>query len=101
MEQKRIYEQIGVAMTSRSYIEYERMFVLNTEALKGKSVLDVAGGASSFTAEARKKGIFAEAADPMYHQSSGLLPCTCYLYTLLQQIMSPAEKSAPSFSCPA
>ncbi|UJF31621.1 methyltransferase domain-containing protein [Paenibacillus hexagrammi] len=66
MQEQRYYEQAGVAVTSRSYSEYEKMFVLRTEQLAGKRVLDVSGGASSFTAEARKLGIFAEAADPMY-----------------------------------
>ncbi|MFD0698606.1 methyltransferase domain-containing protein [Paenibacillus sp. GCM10027628] len=69
MEQKRIYEQVGVAMTSRSYAEYERMFLLNDKELQGKRVLDVAGGASSFTAEARRKGVLSEAADPLYSKS--------------------------------
>ncbi|NEW08753.1 class I SAM-dependent methyltransferase [Paenibacillus sp. SYP-B3998] len=69
MEPKRVYEQAGVAMTSRSYVEYEKMFVLDSKHLQGKRVLDVAGGASSFTVEAREKGIFAEAADPLYSKS--------------------------------
>ncbi|OCT11947.1 hypothetical protein A8709_29225 [Paenibacillus pectinilyticus] len=71
MEQKRVYEQVGVAMTSRSYAEYERMFMLQTDDLKGKQVLDVAGGASSFTTEARQLGIEAIAADPLYEKSPG------------------------------
>jgi ubiquinone/menaquinone biosynthesis C-methylase UbiE len=69
MEQKRVYEQVGVAMTSRSYAEYEKMFMLQTEHLMGKRVLDVAGGASSFTAETRQLGVFSEAADPLYEKS--------------------------------
>ncbi|CAN7649897.1 class I SAM-dependent methyltransferase [Paenibacillus sp. LjRoot153] len=69
MEQKRVYEQVGVAMTSRSYVEYEKMFMLQRADLVGKRVLDVAGGASSFTAEARQLGIEAEAVDPLYAKS--------------------------------
>jgi hypothetical protein len=46
------------------------MFMLHTEDLIGGCVLDVAGGASSFTADARRLGIFAEAADPLYDKSS-------------------------------
>ncbi|MBP1963490.1 class I SAM-dependent methyltransferase [Paenibacillus aceris] len=69
MEHIRIYEQVGVAMTSRSYAEYEKMFMLHTADLQGKRVLDVAGGASSFTAEARQLGILSEAVDPLYDQS--------------------------------
>ncbi|MBD0381146.1 methyltransferase domain-containing protein [Paenibacillus sedimenti] len=70
MEQKRIYEQVGVAMTSRTYAEYERMFMLDDKNLLGKRVLDVAGGASSFTAEARRKGVLSEAADPLFNKSA-------------------------------
>jgi ubiquinone/menaquinone biosynthesis C-methylase UbiE len=70
MEQKQIYEQAGVAMTSRSFAEYEKMFMLQTEQLQGRRVLDVAGGASSFTTEARKLGILSEAVDPLYEKSS-------------------------------
>jgi hypothetical protein len=69
MEQKRVYEQVGVAMTSRSYAEYEKMFMLQTENLRGKRVLDVSGGASSFTTEARQLGILSEAADPLYEKT--------------------------------
>ncbi|MDR6548892.1 class I SAM-dependent methyltransferase [Paenibacillus qinlingensis] len=69
MEEKQVYEQIGVAMTSRSYVEYEKMFMLQTDELIGKRVLDVSGGASSFTAEARQLGIEAEAVDPLYEKS--------------------------------
>lgn len=69
METKRVYEQVGVAMTSRSMAEYEKMFMLKSEDLVGKRVLDVAGGASSFTTEARERGIQAEAADPLYAKS--------------------------------
>ncbi|WNR43210.1 class I SAM-dependent methyltransferase [Paenibacillus roseipurpureus] len=69
METKRVYEQIGVAMTSRSLVEYENMFMLETDSYIGKRVLDVAGGASSFTMEARSLGIDAEAVDPLYEKS--------------------------------
>ncbi|KRE48235.1 methyltransferase domain-containing protein [Paenibacillus sp. Soil724D2] len=70
MEQKRVYEQVGVAMTSRSYAEYEKMFMLQSDNLMGKRVLDVAGGASSFTAETRQLGILSEAVDPLYEKSA-------------------------------
>ena len=49
--------------------EYEKMFMLQFEDLVGKRVLDVAGGASSFTTEARQRGIHAEAVDPLYAKS--------------------------------
>ncbi len=47
------YEQIGVAMTCRSYEEYERMFACDFGGSKLGAILDIAGGASSFTADAR------------------------------------------------
>ncbi|RJE89804.1 methyltransferase domain-containing protein [Paenibacillus sp. 1011MAR3C5] len=60
------YEQVGVAMTCRGFDEYRAMFQLKDEELAAGSILDVAGGGSSFTAEARKKGYDAMAADPRY-----------------------------------
>ncbi|MEK8126367.1 methylase [Paenibacillus filicis] len=60
------YEQIGVAMTCRSFEEYRRMFALELELLQAGPVLDVASGASSFVAEACSLGCDARAADPMY-----------------------------------
>jgi SAM-dependent methyltransferase len=66
MSQAQFYRQTGVAMTCRSFEEYERMFALDSAALPGKSVLDAAAGASSFVAEARRSGCFAKAADPLY-----------------------------------
>jgi hypothetical protein len=46
------YEQVGVAMTCRSFTEYEKMFVLKKEDLDQGSILDIAAGAASFTAAA-------------------------------------------------
>ncbi len=62
--QKERYPQIGVAMTCRSFEEYECMFSCGFEP--GERVLDVAAGASSFAAAARKQGIQAVSADPLY-----------------------------------
>ncbi len=61
------YEQIGVAMTCRSFDEYENMFVLDDALLRRGPVLDVAAGASSFTAQAVRQGYTACAADSLYH----------------------------------
>ncbi len=61
-----VYEQFGVAMTCRSFSEYEKMFDLSERLLSRGKILDVAGGASSFTAEANKRGYDAAAADPKY-----------------------------------
>ncbi|MFD2613261.1 class I SAM-dependent methyltransferase [Paenibacillus gansuensis] len=60
------YEQAGYAMTCRSYDEYVRMFDLDESALQGADVLDIAAGASSFTAEACQRGVRSVAADPLY-----------------------------------
>ena len=59
------YEQVGVAMTCRSFREYVDMFVLAPESLPNP-ILDVAAGASSFTAEAHQRGLQAVAVDPLY-----------------------------------
>lgn len=65
-ETKSVYEQAGVAMTCRSYDEYLRMFSLPAELLEAGPILDVAAGASSFVAEASRRGYPASAADPLY-----------------------------------
>lgn len=63
---KQGYEQIGVAMTCRSFDEYVRMFDLKETDLTSGKVLDVAAGGSSFTAEANVRGCSAIAVDPRY-----------------------------------
>ncbi|MFC5531984.1 class I SAM-dependent methyltransferase [Cohnella yongneupensis] len=60
------YPQTGVASTCRAYREYEAMFRLEEGDLRAGTVLDVAGGASSFTAHLRTLGIEAFAVDPFY-----------------------------------
>lgn len=61
------YEQMGVAMTCRSYAEYERMFDLNDSELMAGRILDIAAGGSSFTAEMAVRGnASAVAVDPRY-----------------------------------
>lgn len=60
------YEQVGVAMTCRGYEEYIRMFDLKETDLAGGSILDVAAGGSSFTADAKARGYEAYAVDPRY-----------------------------------
>jgi len=67
------YEQQGVAMTCRSYEEYVRMFALTESELAQGSILDVAGGASSFTAESNAKGYKTIAADPLFHYDAEYL----------------------------
>jgi ubiquinone/menaquinone biosynthesis C-methylase UbiE len=68
-EQRKYYEQAGVAMTCRSFTEYEKMFVLEKEILDQGVILDIAAGASSFTATVKSKGLQAYAADPLYRKS--------------------------------
>lgn len=72
------YEQTGYAVTCRSMDEYLRMFSLEEERLHRGPVLDVAAGASSFTAMARRKGIDAFAADPTYAMDADDMEKTGY-----------------------
>ncbi|MUL34290.1 class I SAM-dependent methyltransferase [Priestia megaterium] len=67
MSNEEFYEQIGVAMTCRSYEEYEKIFLLEDHFLNKGKILDVAAGASSFVAEANKRGYDAVAVDPLYN----------------------------------
>ncbi|RED65607.1 class I SAM-dependent methyltransferase [Cohnella lupini] len=61
------YPQAGVASTCRSYEEYRLMFGLTeTDLERMGPVLDVAGGASSFTAHLNAMGFPAVAVDPFY-----------------------------------
>lgn len=61
---KERYPQMGVAMTCRSFGEYEQMFSCGFK--QGERVLDVAAGASSFASAARRQGVQAVSADPLY-----------------------------------
>lgn len=56
----------AISFFGRSLEEYVRFFSLDLAALRGRSVLDVAAGPSSFTAEACRRGIDAVAVDPLY-----------------------------------
>jgi hypothetical protein len=57
-----------VAFFGRTLEEYTRFFALDPVTLRGRAVLDVAAGPSSFTAEARRRGLDAVAVDPLYQQ---------------------------------
>jgi SAM-dependent methyltransferase len=59
----------AVSFFGRSLEEYAHFFDLDVDALYGRSVLDVAAGPSSFTAEASRRGIDAVAVDPLYGSS--------------------------------
>jgi len=65
MQRQEVYEQAGVAATCRGFEEYKRMFDL-PDSLEGKRILDIAGGASSYTADCCSRGIAALAVDPRY-----------------------------------
>jgi len=62
----RKYEQVGTAFTCRSFEEYRLMFALENPPAPPCEVLDVAAGASSFTADAATLGLGAVAVDPRY-----------------------------------
>ncbi len=63
----------AVSFFGRTLEEYTRFFALDPTTLRGRAVLDVAAGPSSFTAEAHRRGIDAVAVDPLYHRPPGAL----------------------------
>lgn len=58
-----------VVLLGRTFEEYRRYFLLEPEKLLGRRVLDVAGGVSSFCAEANACGIHVTSFDPIYSMS--------------------------------
>ena len=58
-----------VVLLGRTFEEYRRYFALDLPALKGKTILDVASGVSSFCAEAHDQGLNVTAADRIYNLS--------------------------------
>lgn len=59
-------ELASVAFFGRTLAEYVRFFDLDVAGLRGRDVLDVASGPSSFTAEACARRIAGVAVDPLY-----------------------------------
>lgn len=55
-----------VVLLGRTFEEYCGYFLLKPEEWRGKRVLDVAGGVSSFCAEANEAGLLATSVDPIY-----------------------------------
>jgi hypothetical protein len=55
-----------IVWLGRTFEEYRRFFLLEPDNLVGKKILDVAGGVSSFCAEANDFGIQVTAFDPIY-----------------------------------
>jgi len=66
MHTKRGLQLDRVVLLGRTFEEYRRYFLLEPHELIGKKVLDVAGGVSSFCAEANDLGIKVTAFDPIY-----------------------------------
>jgi len=77
MRQKKGLDLNRVVLLGRTFEEYVRFFGLKPNELRGKSVLDVAGGVSSFTAEANEHGINAVAFDRIYTMSHEVIRSRC------------------------
>jgi hypothetical protein len=63
----------SVSFFGRTLSEYAQFFSLDLAALRGRAVLDVAAGPSSFTAEACRHRVDAVAVDPLYGCSTDVL----------------------------
>lgn len=63
----------SVSFFGRTLAEYSQFFSLDLGTLRGRAVLDVAAGPSSFTAEACRRGVDAVAVDPRYGVAAGAL----------------------------
>lgn len=63
----------AVSFFGRTLDEYTRFFGLDVAALRGRAVLDVAAGPSSFTVEAHRRGVDAVAVDPLYADAPATL----------------------------
>ncbi len=59
-----------IVLIGRTFEEYCMMFNLHPQKLKGKYVIDIGGGVSSFCAEANSMGIHVYSADPVYRLSA-------------------------------
>jgi ubiquinone/menaquinone biosynthesis C-methylase UbiE len=66
MNKKRGLQLERVVLLGRTFEEYCGYFALDSKLLHGKTVLDVAGGVGSFSAEAHQRGIDVTAFDPIY-----------------------------------
>jgi len=62
-----------VVLLGRTYDEYVRFFGLTEKAMRGLKILDAAAGVSSFTAEARQRGLNATAFDRIYEMPAGAI----------------------------
>ena len=66
-----------VVLLGRTLDEYVRYFGLNVDDWRGKKVLDVASGVSSFCAEASEAGIQATASDLIYRFAADEIRAKC------------------------
>lgn len=66
-----------VVLLGRTFDEYVRYFGLNPSELRGKKVLDIAAGVSSFCAEANESGIPTIAFDLIYNASAEEIRSRC------------------------
>ncbi len=66
-----------VVLLGRTFEEYAHYFGLNPSELRGKSILDIASGVSSFCAEANEQGIQTSAFDLIYELSSQQIRDRC------------------------
>jgi ubiquinone/menaquinone biosynthesis C-methylase UbiE len=66
-----------VVLLGRTLQEYSRCFGLDLDVWRGKKVLDVASGVSSFAAEASAAGLEVTAVDPIYSRSREQIAAEC------------------------
>jgi len=66
-----------VVLLGRTLEEYRRYFALDLEKFRGKAILDVAAGVSSFCAEANRLGVNVTAFDSIYNLSGDEIRRRC------------------------
>lgn len=74
---KHSLELSKVVLLGRTFEEYFLYFGLNEEELRGKKVLDVAGGVSSFCAEGNAKDFAVKSFDPIYEMTPEEIRARC------------------------
>jgi hypothetical protein len=77
MAQKQGLDLKRVVLLGRTLEEYRLFFGLNLDDLRGKTILDVASGVSSFTAEMRALGFDVTAFDRIYSASAEAIRARC------------------------
>lgn len=77
MKGKRGMQLDRVVLLGRTFDEYRQFFALEPEALRGKRILDIASGVSSFRAEAAQRGFDVTAFDPIYELTADEIARRC------------------------